>query len=47
MIDSYTKNTIQKNWYVITGGPSTGKTAVIEILQKQGIKLQLNTLDTI
>lgn len=26
----------QKNWYVVTGGPSTGKTTVIDLLQKQG-----------
>ncbi|WP_026716878.1 AAA family ATPase [Flavobacterium gelidilacus] len=36
MMDSKTNSTIQKNWYVITGGPSTGKTTVIDLLQKQG-----------
>lgn len=32
------KNTskINNNWYVITGGPSTGKTTVIDLLNKQG-----------
>ncbi|NOY47306.1 MAG: ATP-binding protein [Chlorobi bacterium] len=31
-------NSIKTNWYVITGGPSTGKTTVINLLQKQGYK---------
>lgn len=31
-----TNNTIQTNWYVITGGPSTGKTTIIDLLQKSG-----------
>lgn len=35
---SKTNNKIQRNWYVITGGPSTGKTTVIDLLQKQGYK---------
>jgi len=26
------------NWYVITGGPSTGKTTVVDILTKRGYK---------
>ena len=26
------------NWYVITGGPSTGKTTVINLLSKRGYK---------
>lgn len=26
------------NWYVITGGPSTGKTTVINVLQERGYK---------
>jgi len=25
------------NWHVITGGPSTGKTTVINMLEKRGI----------
>lgn len=29
-------NAVHNNWYVITGGPSTGKTTVIDLLQKQG-----------
>lgn len=33
------KNNITKtNWHVITGGPSTGKTTVINLLAKQGYK---------
>ncbi len=32
-------NTISRtNWYVITGGPSTGKTTVINMLDKRGYK---------
>ncbi len=27
------------NWYVITGGPSSGKTSVINLLQKRGYKI--------
>lgn len=27
---------MQTNWYVITGGPSSGKTTVVELLAKQG-----------
>jgi predicted ATPase len=27
---------VQTNWYVITGGPSSGKTTVVELLAKQG-----------
>ena len=30
------KNKIQTNWYVITGGPSTGKTTTINMLQEKG-----------
>ena len=29
-------NIIQTNWYVITGGPSTGKTTTINMLQEKG-----------
>jgi predicted ATPase len=29
---------IKTNWYVITGGPSTGKTTVINMLAKKGYK---------
>lgn len=29
-------NPIKTNWYVITGGPSTGKTTVINLLHKRG-----------
>lgn len=29
---------VDTNWYVITGGPSTGKTTVIDILSKRGYK---------
>lgn len=32
------KNKIETNWYVITGGPSTGKTTTINILQERGYK---------
>jgi len=32
------KNIIETNWYVITGGPSTGKTTTINILQERGYK---------
>jgi predicted ATPase len=35
-MNSKTNNTKQTNWYVITGGPSTGKTTIIDLLQKQG-----------
>lgn len=31
-----TNRTKQTNWYVITGGPSTGKTTIIDLLQKRG-----------
>ncbi|PZR03085.1 MAG: hypothetical protein DI539_26790, partial [Flavobacterium psychrophilum] len=27
---------IKTNWYVITGGPCTGKTTVVELLAKRG-----------
>ena len=30
------KNFLQSNWYVITGGPSSGKTTVLEELSKLG-----------
>ncbi|GGG43769.1 AAA family ATPase [Bizionia arctica] len=30
--------TIQTNWYVITGGPSTGKTTMINMLAERGYK---------
>ena len=30
------KKDSQTNWYVITGGPSTGKTTLINMLNKQG-----------
>ena len=30
--------TIKTNWYVITGGPSTGKTTTINMLTEQGYK---------
>lgn len=33
-----TNNIIKTNWYVITGGPSTGKTTTIDLLQKRGYK---------
>ncbi len=29
---------IETNWYVITGGPSTGKTTVINLLKEMGFK---------
>tara|TARA_R110001583_G_scaffold43030_1_gene136791 strand:- start:5919 stop:6509 length:591 start_codon:yes stop_codon:yes gene_type:complete len=29
-------NSIKTNWYVVTGGPSTGKTTVINLLNKRG-----------
>lgn len=29
-------NPIKTNWYVVTGGPSTGKTTVINLLHKRG-----------
>ena len=32
------KNTIETNWYVITGGPSSGKTTTINMLQEKGYK---------
>jgi predicted ATPase len=34
----FQNNIIKTNWYVITGGPSTGKTTVINKLQEQGYK---------
>ena len=34
--DSKIKHSNETNWYVITGGPSTGKTTTIDLLQKQG-----------
>jgi len=36
MMNSKTTSSAQKNWYVVTGGPSTGKTTVIDLLQKEG-----------
>ena len=35
---SITNDTKQTNWYVITGGPSTGKTTIIDLLEKKGYK---------
>ena len=35
-MNSKINNAIQTNWYVITGGPSTGKTTIIDLLQKRG-----------
>lgn len=35
-MNSKTNNAIKTNWYVITGGPSTGKTTIIDLLQKRG-----------
>lgn len=35
-MNSKSNNKIQSNRYVITGGPSTSKTTVIDLLQKQG-----------
>ena len=32
------KQTKTTNWYVITGGPSTGKTTVINLLSERGYK---------
>ena len=32
------KNKSNTNWHVITGGPSTGKTTVINMLEKRGYK---------
>jgi predicted ATPase len=32
------KRKTNTNWYVITGGPSTGKTTVINMLEKRGYK---------
>ena len=29
---------LNTNWYVVTGGPSTGKTTVINMLEKRGYK---------
>ncbi len=31
-------NTIQTNWYVITGGPSSGKTTTVNLLNARGYK---------
>ncbi|TYP97118.1 AAA domain-containing protein [Sphingobacterium allocomposti] len=33
------------NWYVITGGPSTGKTTVVNLLSERDTIRQLNTQD--
>jgi len=35
-MNSKTIKSKQTNWYVITGGPSTGKTTIIDLLQKRG-----------
>lgn len=35
--DSKIKHSEETNWYVITGGPSTGKTTTNDLLQKQGL----------
>lgn len=40
MMNSKTTSSAQKNWYVVTGGPSTGKTTVIDLLQKKDMILQ-------
>jgi predicted ATPase len=32
------KKSLQTNWYVITGGPSSGKTTIIDMLAKKGFK---------
>ena len=37
-MNNKTNNSIHTNWYVITGGPSTGKTTIIDLLQKKGYK---------
>lgn len=31
-------NVVHTNWYVITGGPSSGKTTTVNLLQKRGYK---------
>ena len=31
-------NTVETNWYVITGGPSTGKTTTVNLLRNRGYK---------
>lgn len=36
MIANKNSSMVNKNWYVITGGPSTGKTTVINLLHKLG-----------
>ena len=30
----------QKNWYVLTGGPSAGKTTLLQFLEKKGYRVQ-------
>lgn len=35
-MNSKLKNSKETNWYVITGGPSTGKTTTIDLLRKKG-----------
>ena len=32
------KNRIETNWYVVTGGPSTGKTTMVNLLAEKGYK---------
>jgi predicted ATPase len=34
--DSIDKTNIQTNWYVITGGPSSGKTTTVNLLKERG-----------
>ncbi|GGE19068.1 MULTISPECIES: AAA family ATPase [Bacteroidota] len=35
-MDTINHKEIKTNWYVITGGPCTGKTTVVELLEKRG-----------
>lgn len=35
-MDTINHKEVKTNWYVITGGPCTGKTTVVELLAKQG-----------
>lgn len=37
-MESKIKESLKTNWYVITGGPSTGKTTTIDLLRRQGFQ---------
>ena len=41
LIKKNLKATVQTNWYVITGGPSSGKTTVVQSLQDLGYKTSI------